>query len=624
MNREQKLLSFTLTPGKEFYFLLLGCLVLAFFFPLFSLILIILIISLLFLTRWNYSVIESILLSLLAVFVATITLYTFITIMSWQLAVGFAYFCVLVASLATLTYAVLKKRVLVVKSPLMKQGDIPALLASLATFVFLLIPLWGKTSAEIAQFLSYGEDNASHYALVKYDVHHGAFSYTQDPEASGVITTLTTYPQGFHINAAVFSSIIHPLRFSEEKLLKLYAVFIALNYTVFIFWLTKLCFSFTRKNHLFISFAVVAGIFLLCNSGVFISLLDRGFQAQVFAYSFLMAIIFIMNTDAVSRKRTVKSALLAAALCVGIATSWWLILLPLSIAVLVYLWDKGFWKKVRQDFLKVLALLISVFTVITYPILVNFFLSNKSDPLNEQGGVDKLEWILFLYLGIGIAVSLPLLIKNIQKYSFIMLGLITSLAFAGGVGFYQQATNGQLEYFFYKSLYTVFVFMAILFFIGVIELASFAHKRLGRFHSLVAICLLSVCVIASFITQLIPLRVYANNWYAHVTQLSDFKYLFSPTTNQYGDVLFVGSCQPGRDYLNNRWSGARLLSEGTLHSQVELAGLYGRQEELSKRLHKLAGSDKPLLLIEHTECSDKIPDLPSIKALPNVTTIPSL
>lgn len=624
MNREEKALHFTLTPSKGFYFLLLGSLLLGFFLPFSAFIFIILIISLLFLIRWNYSVVESLVLSLLSIFVITIALYTFVSIMNWQFAVSSVYFCILVFSLSTLLCAVLRKKKIVVKSLLMKQGDIPALVASIATFIFLLIPLWGKTSAEIAQFLSYGEDNASHYALVNYDIHHGSFSYTQNPETSGIITTLTTYPQGFHINAAAFTSLIHPLQLSEEKLLKLYAVFIALNYTVFIFWLTKLCFSFTRKNYLFISLAVTAGIFLLCSSGVLISLLDRGFQAQVFAYGFLMAIIFIMNADAASKKRSVKTALLAAALCIGIASSWWLILLPLGIAVVVYLWDKGFWKKIRQNLLKVLALLLGIFAVITYPILVNVFLSTKSDPLNEQGGVDKLEWTLFLYLGIGIAAALPLLIKNIQKYSFIVLGFITSLTFAGGVAFYQQTTIGQLEYFFYKSLYTVFVFMAILFFIGVIELASFAYKKLGRFRSLVAICLLSVCVIASFITQLIPLRVYTNNWYAHVTQVSDFKYLFSPTTNQYGDVVFIGSCQPGRDYLNNRWSGARLLSEGTLHSQVELAGLYGRQEELSKRLHQLAGAGKPLLLIEHTECSDKIPDLPSIKTLPNVTTITSL
>lgn len=624
MNREQKILSFSLTPSKRLYLLALGSLIVAFFLPLFAFILIILIISLLFLTRWNYSVIESILLSLLTVFVTTIALYTFITILSWHLAVGLAYFCILVFLLGILLYAVLRKKKLAVKSPLVKQGDIPALIASVATFIFLLIPLLGKTSAEIAQFLSYGEDNASHYALVKYDARHGSFSYTQDPEASGTITTLTTYPQGFHINAAAFTSLVHPLRFSEEKFLKLYAVFIALNYTVFIFWFTKLCFSFTRKNYLFISLAVIAGVFLLCSSGVLIALLDRGFQAQVFAYSFLLAIIFILNGDVTSKKRTIKTALLAAALCIGIATSWWLILLPLSIVVAAYLWDKAFWKELRQNLLKTLAPLVVFLTVMAYPILVNLFLSTKHDPLNEQGGVDKLEWPLFLYLALGITMSLPLLIKNIRKYDFILLAFITALTFAGGVALYQQTTNGQLEYFFYKSLYTVFVFMAILFFIGVIELASFAYRKLGKFRSLVATLLLSVCIIISCITQLIPLRVYANNWYAHVTRVSDFTHLFSPKTNQYHDIIFVGSCQPGRDYLNNRWSGARLLSEGTLHSQVELAGLYGRQEELSKRLRQLANSGKPLLLIEHTECSDKIPDLPSIKTLPNVTTITSL
>ena len=621
MNREQKQLSFTLTSSKKFYFLLLGSLAAGFFIPLVALILIIGLFCLLFLTRWKYSVVESILLSLLAVFIATIALYTFTAIMNWQLPVGAAYFCILLPMLGTLLYSLPRRGKFIVKSPFMRQGDIPALLASLVTFAFLLIPLWGKTGAEIAQFLSYGEDNASHYALVKYDVRHGSFSYTQDPEASGTITTLTTYPQGFHVNAAIFSSIIHPLRFSEDKLLKLYAIFIVLNYTVFIFWFTKLCFSFTRKNHIFISLAVIAGVFLLCSSGVFISLLDRGFQAQVFAYSFLMAIIFIINTDAASKKRTIKTALLAAALCIGVATSWWLILLPLSIAIVVYLWDKAFWAKVRQNILKVTASLLGLFIVMTYPILVNLFLSTKSDPLNEQGGVDKLEWTLFLYLGMSIAASLPLLIKNRQKYTFIVLGLITSLAFAGGVALYQQATIGHLEYFFYKSLYTVFVFVAILFFIGIIELASFAYKGLGQFRSLVAICLLSICIVTSFITQLIPLRVYVNNWYAHVTQVSDFTHLFSNETNNYSDVIFVGSCQPGRDYLNNRWSGARLLSEGTLHSQIELAGLYGRHEELSAKLRQLTDSGKLLLLIEHTECSHQIPDLPSIKTLPNITTI---
>jgi hypothetical protein len=183
------------------------------------------------------------------------------------------------------------------------------------------------------------------------------------------------------------------------------------------------------------------------------------------------------------------------------------------------------------------------------------------------------------------------------------------------------ATIGKYEYYFYKSIYSVLIFSLALFFLGTFELATWIYNRSGRWRFLLPSIILAATIVIANATNLVYLKVYVHNWYPSAVQPADLDVLFTPTINSYKDVLFVGSCNVARNYLENRWSGAQLLSESTWRSPIEVAGLNENFNSEGKLLAKYIPRASKVLLIVYPDCSHKIPSLTSIEQRSNVTVI---
>ena len=580
--------------------------------------------TLLLARRKNYSIIESLFLSILLLFAATIILYSFTTVLGLHVGVRYA------PSLLMAAAAICSVRWLIRSSDthgtvaleLVHDGDIAALIATIAVFITLLIPIFHMSGPKIAQFLSYGEDNASHYALTKYIHEHGDFAYKLNPARDGLLKSLEIYPQGFHVSAATFIGM-YPRHATPTSFMRLYALFITLNYSVFIFWFIKLCMRTTRaaNNTLPLQFALLAPVTFLCGLGLFLLLLDRGFQPQIFAYSFLAAIICTLDNAKIRRVKDMRPAMLVLMLTVGVAASWWL-LLPMPFLLLCqYTWSNKLTRLPARTYIKLLPGLTVIGFAILYPVIVNILLNKKSDPLDEPGGVDPIHGYIFWYLLLVVLLAAPRMLRTIKKFSYTYASLLISLGLLGAIALYQLITIGRLEYYFYKSVYTILLLSIVIFFLAAHEVLGYLYRALGKAKLVVPIVTIGLFFIIANQTNLVYVKVYIHNWFPNAVQPTDLAILFTPQATTYSHIAFVGSCNAGRNYLADRWSGARLESESPHFSALEGATIKNQPKEMAAQLRSLASIDKKLLIVQYPGCTQEIPNLHQIESRPNVKTI---
>lgn len=569
----------------------------------------------------NYSVIEGLTLAVLLFSASIITLYSFITIFKLHLSVEHAPGLLLLAVFPYLVRQLRSRNQLAFKLRITHEGDITALIVSLATFITLLVPVAHLTGPKIAQFLSYGEDNASHYALSQYIYQHGTFAYNKSPQDDGLLRSLEIYPQGFHVAAATFAGT-YPHRATAASFLRLYMLFITFDYALFIFWFAKLCSRMANgRSAIVLEFALLAPITFLCGLGIFLLLLDRGFQPQIFAYSFLAAIVFVLDNATIRGKQGLQPALIVLALTIGVASSWWP-LLPIIAAVLVqYIWCNGLTRPLFQKLLRFTPLLLAIGFAILYPVLVSIMLNKKSDPLDEPGGVDPLHGYIFWYLLPVVLLAAPRMLRTIKKFSYTYVSLLISLGLLGAIALYQLITIGRLEYYFYKSVYTILLISIVIFFLAAHEVLGYLYRALGKAKLVVPIVTIGLFFIIANQTNLVYVKVYIHNWFPNAVQPTDLAILFTPQATTYSHIAFVGSCNAGRNYLADRWSGARLESESPHFSALEGATIKNQPKEMSAQLRSLAKSDKKLLIVQYPGCTQEIPNLTQIESRPNVTTI---
>ena len=565
-----------------------------------------------------FSIIESFFLSFLLFWISNIVIYSFSTLAGFDFNVHNAPFVDLIVVI--LIFLINHKRIKKRSYKYVKNGDITAVISFIVTFVVMLIPVYGMAGSQVAQFLSYGEDNASHYALTNYIYKHGAYAYGQNPKNDGLLLSLETYPEGFHVNAAVFLGLVKPHKITTGGQVKVYYIFIALDYSLFILFFIKICIGFIKRKNKLISIAAVPSLILLCSLSLYLLLLWRGFQPQIFGYLFLLASIYVLNMikENVNKAQIIWLLILSLTLSVGVASSWWL-LMPV-LAILLVIWGirylgLGYTLKVIKK--HILWVLTVVFAG-SYPILINLLFSTKVNPLDEPGGINILSWSIFYYLLPVILIALPLTIKSIKSYGILYMSFALTSILTIGIGIYQISTVGHLEYYFYKCVYSVLLFYLAIFFVSGFEVAQYLYKKLGKIRVSIPFAILAACIAISISTNLVYAQVYVHNWYPNVVGVNDFNILFSKKISGYQDVYYIGSCNNGRDYLDNRWSGARLLSENELHTKVEMSYIYNNYRGVSIGLQRSLLT-KRILLVTYPGCLNKIPNINKILSSPNAT-----
>ncbi len=570
----------------------------------------------------TFSTLEAAALTLLLLFASLSALYSIVTIAHVSLPVRLALPLLYLALFFLSVFFSRNKRL--TYKPSINRSDVAAFCSSTIVLFILLIPIINQSGGYVAQFLSYGEDNASHYALTRYAFTNGDYSYTKSPDQAGLLESLEIYPQGFHIVSAVLLTTTLPSNLTDAGLVKAYGILLTLFFAMFVFWLSKLCLSTSaRLSKLYIA-ALLPALALLCGLGVLLLLLDRGFQTQIYTYSSLLATLYIMTLAA---KRQGPESKLILYICCGllllIATSWWVVL-PITVALLIaYAYEHRIVKDTLRNTLKYWPVTVIIGFTALYPFIVNLLLTTKSSPLNEQGGVDKLPYTIFAYLVPVIILALIAVRRRFfgRPIRYVLIALGLAVIGVALVGVYQQLSIHQFAYYYYKMLYTVYVLLIVLFFMsGSLILQRFdTIAKHWSYRVLVALLIVGVTVIVSARNNLVHSKVYVHNWFPNVVEVHELDQLFIPDTYRYNDVIYLGDCVASSDYLANRWAGARMGSETILRKKITLSILYEETAKTNRYLALHVPKSAPILLSVDRGCDSKYPILTELAKKPGVT-----
>lgn len=602
--------------------LLLACAVIGYFVPIIAFAGILVTLIAAFRRFKIFSLIESVALSGLVVMCLHVVLYSVltsarITLPVWHAESILLFFIILYLFFSSKTIPQTTQWKPITKS------DIAAASIALFTFCILLIPIINQTGSYIAQFLSYGEDNASHYALTRYAYTHGDHAYFHDPERIGVMESLEIYPQGFHINAAIAEGLLYPYQPTEAAFVKIYSFFIALIYAIFIFWFIKLCTIGTKNVSPLLFVSLLPALTLTTSLSIFLLLLDRGFQPQVFGLTFVCATTYLLYAFDEAKKYRLQGLYLVIFLCIGIASSWWLLLPLVGILGLYYAYRNSLLKDAFKDIPRYILLKLLVITVILLPIITGILLSVKKDPLSEQGGVDKLPYIVLFYFIAPVFIALILRVISLKKLAYPLVALCASICMALFLGIYHLVRVGHFEYFYYKSLYTVLLFCIVCFFIAAFYILNKYYAKLPALYSYVipVIIVLATIFIANK-TNLIYVKVYTHNWFPGLVLPGELDPLFTPSANQYDDIIYMGDCVAPSDYLTNRWAGARFLSATATRSKMQLANIYSKPDDANRYLRSYLEKERgPVLIIIDTKCAHMYPVLSDLSKFPDAKAI---
>jgi hypothetical protein len=491
------------------------------------------------------------------------------------------------------------------KLPVMDRADLVCLAVALAIVGALLFPVVHNASpAETysqatLHLLSSGEDNASHYALFKYGYKHDGYAYRENKDKSGLISTLVVYPQGSEFTMSWVAKSVLGAGYADNDgvLIKAYYLLCSLNFSLLV--LIILMFATTMYSKMRGRLDIVSHVIVLTVGGValfvgpLLEVMGRGFHSQIFAYICLASVLFIlsMNDKRVSQKQELLIlALFTAGVCIG----WWYLLPVLALPLLLYAVENRV--PIKRYVWWPLPV---VYLAAVYPIVLSLRASIGANALTAEGGVDV---VAVSTIGIYIIGALTIFLWKKQreaKTKYLVSALCGWLLFTAMVAVIQLHATQHLQYYYYKSLFTVIPLATIIILISSFRLAIFllrgATAKRRSYAALAGVLLTGILLLT--LRPVYP-QVYLHDWYNNPTSPSVFGQMLeiAKDTNTK-DIILVGGCNPGEMYIYNRWAGAIMLSENHARSQFENALLRGQHAKVANYINKSMSSEKTRLIV---------------------------
>lgn len=543
----------------------------------------------------KHTLVRRIILSWMVHFTAVIIIYIIIHLLSLNLDFRGS---LMILVLALHTWGFKNKKVPTL-GKIVDNNDIASLVLAILTFLILLLPVLNNSKETFLLFLSSGEDNASHIALLNYNFRNQNYSYFVDTEQTGLIESLVIYQQGLHLNEAFVTKLVLPEYKGYMALLYSFYLQGIFYYSLLVFMLSYICLSVSnvaRKNY-FHFYSFLPLLLSFASFGILLYLLGWGFYTQTVSYLLLLILSYLI----LKKEKAFDSELFllsCAAICA--ISNVWYFLIPVAMATaIIYLADVNRLIKKPKIFLSVF-LLASASAV---PIIISSLLSTKSNPINEPGGVyimSNISIIASFLLLIGIFIFRRKFTHNI-RISLIYPACVAA-SFSAAIWLYQIITIGRNEYYFYKSIYTVFIYLVIFIIFFGLQLTS---KYLPRSY-MICVSIFALGVLLIFVIKPVYPRVYLNNWFNHSLELSDISVLQTSLNKQHvDDILFIGDCKVPSDYISNRWAGALFLSENRLREAFKAQRINGRDitDENSKLVDYIRSSDDEISVRVSPECA---------------------
>ncbi len=458
------------------------------------------------------------------------------------------------------------------------KKSLVALVAVTMAAIFLAIPASQTHGpSELIRLLSSGEDNASHFAMIKRSYDSQSPPYFDESD-TGLIRTLNIYPQGIHYGFSYMIWSVHPSsNIGVYKLLAAYYSLMVLVVMAFVY-ISSILVMIYSKGLVKYAAPILLSMIMFFSGGLF--LVGWGFFSQIAAYAYLLTILYIVLSI---KKISIPLLCSLALLLAGVAFSWYLLLFIAFSTLLPIVFD--IFK--RRD--RVQMIFLPILTgFVMLPVIINSLRSGVgSGALNEPGGVYVFGALAYTTIIIGLLAYLFLYLrKNSAISPYLNIFVLTTVLLTLLIGLYQLSTNGTLEYYYFKSLYlNLFISIAV---VGVIVSNLLLSKiKLTEKDAFIIIVLAIIVVpLSLYVFKPTYPRVFKNNWFNHTllpSTMNDAVALYKQQTPPR-DVIYFIPCNTTREYIANRWAGAIFLSETHRRSEYVVSSLTnGSTDESLKR-----------------------------------------
>lgn len=355
-------------------------------------------------------------------------------------------------------------------------SEIISSLVSLTVFILMLTQSFSSfQSADLLRVANgSGVDNMSHLSFIDTVERQKGYVYgsrgNQLPINSMLGSAANNYPQGYHINAWVFNEAVQPFmsRFTDiNKKLVSFLLYSIINYVflvlAFIFLATKLV-RLDNKKKPWMSAIIVISCTIYTVLGLMFSAFTDGFMPQIMSLHLLLSVITLLflycKESDITQKYTY--GLLAAFSVVGVGLSYFF-LLPVALGIFIFTLAADYFcsdQKVKLSKLLLSSLLfIASFSVVQGAIYV-LLERVTSDKINDQGGV--LIFDVFYVLSWAV-FAVAYLWHNHKKQTVnpLTIGLVVSLVFSLALFIFQKMTNGEVNYYYHKSVLSLLLLTSL-------------------------------------------------------------------------------------------------------------------------------------------------------------------
>lgn len=340
------------------------------------------------------------------------------------------------------------------------KKDTALLILGLTLLLLLMRPAFSKDKKNFIPLTPPGGDMTNHFYLINAISQKGTYIYLNKYYAAKMPKALTEYPQGAHINFAIINgssgnnnSVKTLLEFKFYYLLS----FVILFLSTFILAIETLDKYLVRPS-IMQYFAAGSVLLFIFMGSVFSTIYLNGFISQFLALALLMVLVdtYVNHYDFNSHKNIYFIILVI--INAGIANTWYF-LLPVSLTI-AYL---GIYKK-NDRVISVQSILLFLLCI---PVVALSFLGGGAS-LNSVINSGEIGILPSEYIAISIIFFVTVIFfnrkKGLKEFEEWAKVIFVAIAFSLLVLVYQIIIKGTTSYYFYKSLYTIFLLSSV--FIG--------------------------------------------------------------------------------------------------------------------------------------------------------------
>ena len=467
--------------------------------------------------------------------------------------------------------------------------EIILLLVLFVPFFMLVQPIIGANSSQTFEIMKIKEDTNSQFQMYRAVNRDGKTAYLNPDNFPIIRSSLRTYPKGSHVAMAVTAApFTRENRVVDE--LRVYYVYFAFIYSSMIYFAVCLVVWQIRKTRVNIRLPlltlVALGLIALLGMGLMPNLFIYGFYGQVYSYACLLLLLYLgvvftqqIKGDGKTWLKSPEYLWLLGLASLGIVGSWYLLVplaVPFFLPALIEFAKK---RRISIPVLLVLGLLVLILSL--FGIVYGIIAPSGAGHILTPGGVLRLPTKLYWFAIPSIVIFGYYLIR--RNTTFILWSAVSVIAclFSYAIARYQIAKIGHLDYYFYKSLFTILLISVPLYAATLLReslINSRNRKWIYSNASAAAISLLAIVVLLlaagiDYKYTLSDITAYRNNSVfvkskaQQTTRLNSL--LDEGLYKQYSDAIYIGQCDTYLNFMGTIWAGSMFGHYDSMRSDIE-------------------------------------------------------